>query len=71
MMPSDLRGSARLQPAEIMGPFPSQAESMLELLVPCLPSLASPHPPAPEPFGPRRLALALGRTEDLGSITAA
>jgi len=57
-----------LQPAAIMGPFPLQAEGMLERLVPSLPSRASPRHPATEPLGPRRLARPLGRAEDLGPL---
>src|SRR5687767_10045824 len=51
-----------------MRPFTIQAESMMELLVHRLHHLAYPRQPATEPLGPRRFAIALGRTDDLGSI---
>jgi hypothetical protein len=63
-----LRGQARLQPAESMGPFPSEAEGMHELFLHRFHALAHSGQPASEPFGPRRLAIALGRADDLGTI---
>ena len=70
VMQGDLRGQARLKPAEIMGPFTIQAEGMMELLVHRLHHLAYPRQPATEPLGPRRLAMALGRPDDLSALDA-
>src|SRR5215510_7339619 len=70
IMQGDLCGQACLKPAEIMGPFTIQTESMMELLVHCLHHLAYPCQPATQPLGPRRLPIALGRTNDLGSIAS-
>lgn len=67
-MPRHLRGQARLQPTESMGPFPIETEGMMELLVHRLHNLAHPSKPTPEPLGPRRPAIALGRTDDVGAI---
>jgi hypothetical protein len=53
-----------------MGPFTIQTEGMLELLVHCLHHLAYPRQPATQSLGPRRLTIALGRTNDLGSIAS-
>ena len=69
VMESHLRDQARLQPAEVMGPFPIKAEGMMELLVHRLHALAHPSEPTPEPRGPRRPPMALGGTEDLGAIS--
>ena len=60
IMQGDLRGQARLKPAEIMGPFPIQAAGMLELLVHRLHHLAYPRQPATEPLGDGVLLLRLG-----------
>src|SRR4029450_9244610 len=43
---------------------------MMELLVHCLHHLAYPRQPATQPPGARRLTIALGRTNDLGSIAS-
>jgi len=67
-MQSHLRRPSHLNPAQVMGPFPVQAEGMPELLIDGLPDLADPRPPAPELLGPRRPARALRRAEDLGTI---
>ena len=67
-MQRHLRGQARLKPPEIMGPFPIETEGMMELLVRRLHDLAHPSKPTPEPLGPRRPAIALGRTDDEGAI---
>src|SRR5262247_662461 len=68
VMQGDLRGQARLQPAEGMGPFAIQAEGMLELVMDRLHNLADASEPAPEPLGPRRLTVPLRRADDLGSV---
>src|SRR5688572_18164204 len=68
VMQGNLCGQARVKTAEIMGPFTVQAEGMMELLVHGLHNLAYPSHPATEPLGPRCLAIALGRTDDLGSV---
>ena len=68
VMQGDLCSEARVKTAEIMGPFTVQAEGMMELLVHRLHHLAYPSHPATEPLGPWRLALALGRTDALGSV---
>src|SRR5919205_2953767 len=68
VMEGHLRRQAPLKPAEVMGPLPVQAEGMPELLIHGLHDLAHPSHPAPEPLGPRRPAMALGRAEDLGAI---
>jgi len=70
MMQGDRCGPASLKPADLRGPCTSQTAGRRELLVPGLPSLASPRPPAPQPLGPRRLPRALGRTHALGSLAA-
>ena len=67
-MQGDLCSEARVKTAEIMGPFTVQAAGRMELLVHRLHHLAYPSHPAPEPLGPWRLAMALGRTDDLGSV---
>src|SRR5919205_1636138 len=69
VMESYLRDQARLKPAEVMGPFPIEAEGMMELLVHRLHDLAHPSEPTPEPLGPRRPAIALGGADDLGAIS--
>ena len=68
-MKSHLRDQARLKPAEVMGPFPIEAEGMMELLVHCLHDLAHPSEPTPEPLGPRRPTMALGGADDLDAIS--
>ena len=67
-MQRNLRGQARLKPAEIMRPFPIEAEGMRELVIHGLHALAHSSHPAPEPLGPRRPTVALGRADDLGAI---
>src|SRR4029453_14221291 len=69
VMEGHLRDQARLKPAEIMGPFPIEAEGMMELLVHRLHDLAHPSEPTPEPLGPRRPAIALGGADDVGAIS--
>src|SRR5262245_16558256 len=68
-MEGHLRDQARLKPTEVMGPFPIEAEGMMELLVPRLHDLAHPSEPTPEPLGPRRPTIALGGADDLGAIS--
>src|SRR5215470_6529564 len=63
-----LRGQARLQPTERMGPFPLEAEGMLELVMDRLHHLADAREPAPQRLGPWPLAVPLGRAEDLGPV---
>ena len=63
----DLGGQARLQPAQLMGPFPIQAEGMLELRVDGLHTLADAREPAPPRLGPRPLPVPPGWAEDLGA----
>lgn len=63
-----LRRQARLKSAEVMGPFPIETERMPELLLHGLHDLAHPRHPAPEPRGPRRSAMALRWTDDLGAV---
>ena len=60
VMQGDRRGPARLQPAEGMGPFPIQAEGMMELVSDRLHNLADASEPTPQRLGPRRLAVPLG-----------
>ena len=62
-----LRGQARLQPAEIMGPFPIEAAGRRALLLHGLDDVAHPRPPAPESLGPRGPTVALGRADDWGA----
>jgi hypothetical protein len=69
VMEGHLRDQARLKPAEVMGPFPIEAEGMMELLVHCLHDLAHPSEPTPEPLGPRRPTMALGGADDLDAIS--
>jgi hypothetical protein len=66
-MEDNLRDSTRLQPPEVMGPFPSETQGGMELFVHCLHALAHSSEPTAEPLGPRRPALALGRAENLGA----
>ena len=68
VMPDDRRGQARLQPAECMGPFPIQAEGMMELVIDRLHYLADASEPAPQRLGPRRLPVPLGWADDLGPV---
>jgi len=68
VLPGDLRGQARLQPAACMGPFPIQAEEMMELVMDRLHKLADAGEPAPPRRGPRRLPVPLGRADDLGPV---
>src|SRR5215471_19636463 len=68
VMQGHLRRQTRLKPTEVMGPFPIEAEGMPELLIHSLDDLTHPRPPAPEPLGPRRSTMALGRAADLGAI---
>ena len=67
MMQGDLCHQAHLQSAEVMGPFAIEAESMPELLLPCLHDLAYASQPAAEPLGPRPWAVALRWADDLGA----
>src|SRR5215831_5321534 len=67
-MQGDLGGQARLQPAEGMRPFAIQAERMLELVMHRLHNLADASEPAPQRLGPRPLAVAPRRAEDLGAV---
>ena len=55
VMQGNLRGQARLQPTELMGSFPIQAEGMLELVMDRLHNLADTREPAPQRLGPRSL----------------
>jgi hypothetical protein len=64
----DLGDQARLKPAEIMRTFSVAAEGMRALFIHRLHDLAHPRPPASEPLGPRRPAIALGRADALGAI---
>src|SRR5215472_9189433 len=64
----DLGGQGRLKPAEVMRSLPVEAEGMRELLIHGLHDVPHPSDPAPEPLGPRRPALALGRADALGAI---
>src|SRR5215471_4159284 len=68
VMQGDLRGQARLQPAEGMGPFPIQAERMLELVMDCLHNLADAGEPAPQRLRPRRLTVPPGWAEALSAV---
>src|SRR5215471_5124983 len=68
VMQGHLRRQTRLKPTEVMGPFTIEAEGMPELVIHGLDYLTYPRQPAPEPLGPRRSAIALGRAEDLGAI---
>ena len=68
VMQGQLRRPTRLKPTEVMGPFTIEAEGMPELLIHGLDDLTHPRPPAPEPLGPRRSAIALGRAADLGAL---
>src|SRR5829696_9110415 len=53
VMQGDPRSQAHLQPAECVGPFPIQAEGMLELVMDRLHNLADASEPAPQRLGPR------------------
>jgi hypothetical protein len=67
-MQRGLHDQVRLKPAAVVGPFAVEAEGMPALLVHHLHALAHPSEPAPEPRGPRRPAMVLGRAEDVGAI---
>src|SRR5215471_20492033 len=67
VMQGHLRRPARLKPTEVMGPFTIEAEGRPELLIHGLDNLPHSRQPAPEPLGPRRSALALGRADGLGA----
>src|SRR5689334_23558272 len=67
-MQGHLRCQTRLKSTEVMGPFTIEAEGMPELLIHGLDDLTHPRQAVPEPLGPRRSAIALGRAEDLGAI---
>src|SRR5215471_21492729 len=69
VMQGYLRSQARLQPAESMGPFPIQAERMLELVMDRFHHLADAREPASQRLGPRRLTVPLGRADDLGPVS--
>src|SRR5262245_46766445 len=64
----NLGGQARLQPAQLMGPFPIQAEGLLELLVDGLHNLADAREPAPPRLGPRPLTVPLGWADALSAV---
>src|SRR5215468_10336613 len=68
VMPGDLRGQARRQPAERMGPFPLAAQGVRELLMDRLHHLADAREPAPPWLGPRPLAGAPRWADDLGAV---
>src|ERR687888_304552 len=68
VMQGDPRSSAHLQPAECVGPFPIQAEGMLELVMDRLHNLADAREPAPQRLGPRPLTVPLGRADALGAV---
>src|SRR4030095_6717980 len=68
VMQSNLRGQARLQPTELMGPFPIQAEGMKELIMGRLHNRAHPREPAPQRLGPRPLTIPPRRTNNLGVV---
>ena len=65
----DLGGQAGLKAAEFMGPLPIQAKGMEELVVDRFDDLADARHPAPQGLWPRRLAVAFGGTEHLGTIS--
>ena len=67
-MQGNLRGQARLQPTELMGSFPIQAEGMLELVMDRLHNLADTRELAPPRLGARPLTIPPRRANDLGSI---
>ena len=67
-MQRHLCGQAHLQPAEGMGPFPIQAEGMLELVMDRFPNLADAREPAPHRLGPRPLTVPFERADDLGPV---
>src|SRR5262252_2054176 len=68
VMQGDLGGQARLQSAQLMRPFPIQAEGMMELLVDGLHNLADAREPAPPRLGPRPLTVPPGRANNLGAV---
>src|SRR5215831_19116784 len=68
VMQGDLRGQARLQPAERMGPFPLEAKGVMEFLIDRLPNLADAREPAPPWLGPRPLTVAPRWADDLGAV---
>src|SRR5262245_38658470 len=69
VMQGDLCGQACLQPAELMGAFPIQAEGMLELVMDCLHNLADAREPAPPRLGPRPPTIAPRWTNNLGAVS--
>src|SRR5215475_11894911 len=68
VMQGDLRGQARLQPAERMRPFPIQAKGVMEFLIDRLHHLADAREPAPPWLGPRPLAVAPRWADDWAAV---
>src|SRR5215472_12306981 len=68
VMQGHLRGQPRLQPTELMGAFPIQAEGMMELVMDCLHNLADTREPAPPRLGPRPPTIAPRWTNNLGAV---
>src|ERR687888_607438 len=68
VMQGDLGDQACLQSAQRLGPFPIQAEGMLELLVDGLHNLADAREPAPPWLGPKPLTVPPGWADDLGAV---
>ena len=68
VMQGELRGQARLQPTECMGPFSTQAKSMMKLVIARLYNGADASKPAPQRLGPRRLPVPFGRADDLSPV---
>jgi len=60
VLQGDRGGQARRHPAQLLGPFPIQADGMLELRVDGLHHLADARAPAPPRLGPRPLPGAPG-----------